>query len=78
MLYFVKGHTSLSAVSPSLKILNGLCLDDLHMLLKAGNVQSGLQHLLLLQKDLQPKKGFQPTSIPRQLPSDSLCVHLLA
>ena len=45
--------TSLSAVSPSLKILDGLCLDDFHMFLKMSDVQSRLQHLLLFQKDLQ-------------------------
>ena len=50
---FVKDLTFLPAVSPSLKILDGLCFDDFHMFLKMSDVQSGLQHLLLLHKDLQ-------------------------
>lgn len=45
--------TSLSAVPPSLKILNGLGLNDFHVLSKTGDVQTGLEHLLLLQKNLQ-------------------------
>lgn len=46
------GLTPLSAVTPSLEVLHGLGLDDLHVLLEASNVQSSLEHLLLLQEDL--------------------------
>lgn len=49
----MKDLTSLPAVSPSLKILFGLCLDDFHVFPKMSNVESSLQHLLLFQKDLQ-------------------------
>lgn len=40
--------TSLPTVSPSLKILSGLSLDNLDMFPKPCNVKTTLQHLLLL------------------------------
>lgn len=44
--------TSLAAVAPSLEVLDGLGLDDPHVFPEASNVQSRLEHLLLLQEDL--------------------------
>lgn len=52
--------TSLPAVAPSLKVLDGLGLDDFHVFPKACNVQSSLEHFFLLQKDLVwGKKKFK-------------------
>lgn len=55
--------TSLPAVTPSLKVLDGLGLDDVHVFPKVCNVQSSLEHLFLLQEDLFFGGGNQRGSV---------------
>ena len=47
--------TSLSSISPLFEVLNRLLLYHWYVLAKPCNVQTSLQHLLLLQEDLHKK-----------------------
>jgi len=50
-----KCKTSVARISPMFEVLNGLFLYHRYVLAKPCNVQTGLQHLFLLQEDLHRK-----------------------